>query len=236
MASGSWTSPPVNDPLYVPSTLGSTLGLAVHFDGGIAQLTDFLRDKQMLIVLDSCEHLVDATAFLAERLLAGAPRVHILATSREPLRAEGERVHRLSPLRYPTASFDLTAAEAIAFPAVQLFVERAAANLDGFELVDTDAPIVSDICRRLGGIALAIELAAARVDAFGIRQLSVLLDDRFRILKHGKRTAQPRHQSLAAALDWSYEFLPEVERVVLRRLSVFVGAFTLESAIAVAGR
>jgi len=160
--------------------------------------------------------------------------VHILATSREPLRADGERVYRLSPLDRPAASSAITAAEALAFPAVQLFVERAAAILDGFELSDADAPIVTDICHKLGGMALAIELAAARVDAFGVRQLSVLLDDRFRILKRGKRTAQPRHQSLTAALDWSYEFLPEGERVVLRRLSVFAGAFTLESAMAVA--
>jgi len=114
-------------------------------------------------------------------------------------------------------------------------VERTAAILDGFELSDADAPIVSDICRKLGGIALAIELAAARLDAFSIPQLSVLLNDRFHILKKGKRTAQPRHQSLAAALDWSYEFLTEVERIVLRRLSVFAGTFTLGSVVAVAG-
>jgi predicted ATPase/DNA-binding winged helix-turn-helix (wHTH) protein len=226
---------PVNDPQFVPNAFGTTLGLAIHSEDAIPQLTDFLRDKQMLVVLDSCEHVTEAAAILAEQLLAGAPAVHILATSREPLRAEGERVHRLSPLESPAASTDLTAVEALAFPAVRLFVERAAAILDGFELSDEDAPIVADICRKLGGIALAIELAAARIDAFGIRQLSVLLDDRFRILKQGKRTAQPRHQSLAATLDWSYEFLPEVERIVLRRLSVFAGAFTLGSTIAVAG-
>ena len=121
------------------------------------------------------------------------------------------------------------------FPAVQLFVERAAAILDGFELRDQDAPIVSEICGKLGGIPLAIELAAGRVDVFGLNQLAALLDDQFRILKQGKRTAQPRHQSFAATLDWSYELLPEIERVVLCRLSVFAGAFTLESAIAVAG-
>lgn len=226
---------PVNDRQFVANALGTTLGLSVQSESPIPQLADFLRDKRMLIVLDSCEHVVEAAAVLAEQLLAGAPGVHILTTSREPLRAEGERVHRLSPLESPAASVDLTAVEALAFPAVRLFVERAAAIMDGFELNDEDAPIVADICRKLSGIALAIELAAARVDAFGIRQLSVLLDDRFRILKQGKRTAQPRHQSLAAALDWSYEFLPEVERIVLRRLSVFAGTFTLSSAIAVAG-
>jgi predicted ATPase/DNA-binding winged helix-turn-helix (wHTH) protein len=226
---------PVNNPQFISNTLGATLGLAIHPEDAIPQLAAFLRDKQLLIVFDSCEHTVEAAALLAEQLLAVAPSINILATSREPLRAEGERVHRLSPLAAPAPSTNLTAVAALAFPSVQLFVERAAAILDGFELNDADAPIVADICRKLGGMALAIELAAARVDAFGIRQLSVLLDDRFRILKQGKRTAQPRHQSLTAALDWSYEFLPEVERVILRRLSIFAGAFTLGSSIAVAG-
>ncbi len=225
---------PVDDPQRVPDALGTTLGLTLHSGGAMLQLAAFLRDRRMLVVLDSCEHVLETAAPLAEVILAGAPGVHILATSREPLRAEGERVHRLSPLEIPSSSVSLTAAEALAFPSVRLFVERAAAIVDGFELEDADAPIVADICRKLGGVALAIELAAARVDAFGIRQLSVLLDDRFRILRQGKRTAQLRHRSLTAALDWSYEFLPEVERIVLRRLSVFAGVFTLESAIAVA--
>jgi predicted ATPase/DNA-binding winged helix-turn-helix (wHTH) protein len=226
---------PIDDLRMVPVAACSALGLAVQADDAVSRLSDFVRDKRMLVVLDSCEHVVEAAAVLSEQLLSAAPGVHILATSREPLRAEGERVYRLSPLDSPTASSDITAAEALAFPAVQLFVERAAAILDGFELSDTDAPVVADICRKLGGMALAIEFAAARMDAFSVQQLSVLLDDRFRILKQGKRTARPRHQSLAAALDWSYEFLPEVERIVLRRLSVFAGAFTLESALAVAG-
>jgi predicted ATPase/DNA-binding winged helix-turn-helix (wHTH) protein len=226
---------PVDDQRLVPIAAGSALGLTVHAEDALSRLSDFVRDKRMLVVLDSCEHVVEVAAVLAEQLLAGAPGVHVLVTSREPLRAEGERVHRLPPLDSPAIAPDLTAAEALAFPAIRLFVERAAAILDGFELSDADAPIVADICRKLGGIALAIEFAAARVDAFGVRQLSVLLDDRFHILRRGRRTAQPRHQSLTAALDWSYEFLPEGERVILRRLSVFAGAFTLESAIAVAG-
>ena len=226
---------PVNNAHAVPQALADTLGLTLHSEDAIPPLTAFLRDKQMLVVLDSCEHVLPTAASLVEHLLAGAPGIHILATSREPLRAEGERVHRLSPLETPPHSASLTAADALAFPSVHLFVERAAAILDNFELNDADAPIVADICRKLGGIALAIELAAARVDAFGIRQLSVLLDDRFRILKQGKRTAQPRHRSLTATLDWSYEFLPEAECAILRRLSVFAGTFTLESATAVAG-
>jgi predicted ATPase/DNA-binding winged helix-turn-helix (wHTH) protein len=225
----------VGDSLSVLDAVMKALGLAIRSENQESELVDYLRDKQLLIVLDSCEHVTEAAASLAEQLLAEAAGVHILATSREPLRANGEQIHRLPPLGSPGESADLTAAEALAFPAVQLFVERAAAILDGFELSDDDAPIVSDICSKLGGIALAIELAAARVDAFGVRQLGALLDDRFHILTYGKRTARARHQSLAAALDWSYEFLPEIERVVLRRLSVFAGAFTLESAIAVAG-
>jgi predicted ATPase/DNA-binding winged helix-turn-helix (wHTH) protein len=226
---------PLEGPQLVSSALGVVLGLSVHPENAAAQLVDFLRDKRMLIVLDSCEHVIDAAASLAEQLVAGAAGVHILATSREPLRAKGEWVHRLQPLDIPADPAKLTAAEALAYPAVQLFVERAAAILDGFELSDADAPIVSAICRKLGGIALAIELAAARVDAFTLHQLELLLDDRFRILNRGRRTARPRHRSLAAALDWSYEFLPEVERAVLRRLSVFAGLFDLDAAIAVAG-
>jgi predicted ATPase/DNA-binding winged helix-turn-helix (wHTH) protein len=226
---------PLSDPRLVSSTLASALGLAIHSDNALPQLINSLQDKQMLVVLDSCEHVIETTAALAEGLLAGAPGVHILATSREPLRAVGERAHRLSPLESPSSVSGLTAAEALAFPAVQLFVERAAAILDDFQLSDTDAPIIADICSKLGGIALAIELAAARMDAFGVGQLLALLDDRLEIFNQGRRTAQPRHRSLAAMLDWSYEYLPETERVILRRLSVFAGPFTLESAIAVAG-
>jgi predicted ATPase/DNA-binding winged helix-turn-helix (wHTH) protein len=226
---------PIEDPQFVLSALGTALGHAVAPEDAVPRLVEFLRDKRMLIVLDSCERTIAAAASLVEQLLAGTSGVDILATSREPLRVDGERIHRLLPLDVPSDPMERTAAEALEYSGVQLFVERAAAILDGFELTDTDAPIVSDICRKLGGIALAIELAAARTDAFGIQQLAVLLDDRFRILKQGKRTAQPRHRSLAAMLDWSYEFLPEGERLVLCRLSVFAGIFTLASAVAVAG-
>jgi predicted ATPase/DNA-binding winged helix-turn-helix (wHTH) protein len=225
---------PLGAPHFVASAVASALGLAIGSDDALPGLVADLQDKKMLIVLDSCEHVIDMAAALAEQVLNGAPGVHIVATSREPLRAKGERAHRLSSLESPSASLGLTASEALAFPSVQLFVERAAANLDGFELSDSDAPIVADICRKLEGMPLAIELAATRVDAFGVRQLSVLLDDRIRLLKYGTRTAQPRHQTLTAALDWSYEFLPEPERMLLRRLSVFSSVFTLESASAVA--
>ena len=187
----------------------------------------------MLLVLDNCEHVIDAAATLAVVVLTGAPGVHVLATSREPLRVEGEQVHRLSPLASPPAPAQLTATEALGFPAVQLFVERAAATLDEFELTDTDAPIVADICSKLDGIALAIELAAARIDTFGVRGVAAHLDDRFQLLTRGRRTALPRHRTLRATLDWSYQLLPEPERVVLRRLAIFAGGFTEEAASAV---
>src|SRR5262249_34527562 len=225
---------PLTDPLLVPSALALVLGLAIRSDNPIPGLVDSLRDREMLIVLDSCDHVIDAAALLAEEVLRAAPGVHLLATSREAMRAEGERVQRLGPLGVPAATADLTAAEALAYPAVQLFVERASESLDTFELTDANAAVVADVCRRLDGIALAIELAAGRVNAFGVPGLAALLNDRFRLLAGGRRTALPRHQTLSATLDWSYEHLPETERVVLRRLAVCAGGFTLAAAQAIA--
>src|SRR5262249_9131925 len=150
---------PLSDARFVPNTLASVLGLTIHSGDAVPGLISFLRDKQMLVVLDSCEHVIEAAAALAEQIFDHAPGVHILATSREPLRTRGERAHRLSPLESPPSSSGLTAAEALAFPAVELFVERASTSLDGFELSDATAPIVAEICRKLQGIALAIELA-----------------------------------------------------------------------------
>ena len=226
----------LSDPSLVASTLASALGVAVRSENPTRALVSFLKDKEVLIVLDSCERVIEAAASLAENAFNGARRTHILATSREPLRVEGERVHRMPPLAGPPSSAHITAAEALAFPAVQLFVERAAASLDAFELTDADAPIVADICRRLDGIALAIEIAAGRADAFGIAGLAALLDDRFRLVMRGRRTALTRHQTLTTTLDWSYALLPETERVVLRRLAVFRGIFTMDSASAVLAR
>src|SRR6516165_4835774 len=224
---------PLTDPQFVPGAVASALGLTIHSENVVAGLAACLRDKQTLIVLDSCEHVIDAAASLAEQIIGSATDVHILATSREPLRAKAERVHRLPPLESPPTAPGLTAAEALAFPAVQLFVERASESLENFELSDADASVVADICRRLEGVALAIELAATRVNSLGVCELVALLGDRFWLLRQGRRTALSRHRTLAAALDWSYEFLPETERTILRRLSVFAGAFTLASATAV---
>jgi predicted ATPase/DNA-binding winged helix-turn-helix (wHTH) protein len=222
---------PLSDARFVAGALAAALGLNIHSDDGAQALIASLRGRCLLLVLDSCEHVIEAAAVLAARIVGGAPGVLVLATSREPLRAGGESVHRLAPLEYPPAGADITAARALEFPAVQLFVERAAECLEGYQLSDADAPAVAEICRRLEGIALAIELAAMRIDAFGARELAARLDDRFRLLKRGRRSAERRHATLAAALDWSYEFLPEEERALLRHLSLFAGAFTLDAAI-----
>ena len=225
---------PLGDPRLVPSALAAVLGLEIRSDSPLPGLIALLRDKRMLLVLDNCEHVIDEAAVLTAGILRGAPGVHILATSREPLRAEGEHVYRLSPLEIPSGSAGLTAAKALGFPAVQLFVERAAASLDEFELSDADAAIVADICRKLDGIPLAIEFAAARAEAFGVRGLATRLDERLRLLTSGLLAAAPRHQTMSATLDWSYQLLTEAEQRVLRCLAIFAGGFTLQGAAAVA--
>jgi len=222
------------DPDLVPSSLGAVLGISLPGVNPVFGLTAWLRDKHTLIVLDSCEHVIGAAAALAEEILRAAPRARILATSREPLRAEGEWLHRLTSLELPSQAASPTADEAMRYSAVELFSERAVATDDGFFLDDADVSAVLEICRRLDGVPLALELAAARVDAFGVKGLAARLDDRFAVLTKGRRTALPRHQTLRAAMDWSYDFLPEIEQVVLRRLAVFRGSFTMEAAAAVA--
>ena len=221
------------DPSLVPSALSTSLGIPLSGANPVSGLAAWLRDKQALIVLDNCEHVIGAVAPLVEAVLKAAPRVHILVTSREPLRAEGEWLHRLASLELPAGSSDLTAAEALQYSAVQLFNERAMAAVDGFNIDDTHVSAVLEICRRLDGVPLALELAAARIDVFGVRELADHLDDRFRVLTSGRRTALPRHQTLGATLDWSYQLLSEAERMVLRRLAVFAGDFPLEAAVAV---
>jgi predicted ATPase/DNA-binding winged helix-turn-helix (wHTH) protein len=225
---------PLGDPQLLPSALASVLGIPSRSENPLSGLLAFLRDKRMLIVLDSCEHLVEAAATMVEALLKGARGVRLLATSREPLGAEGEWVERLAPLGIPESQAGLTAALALAFPAIQLFTERAAAGIEGFKLSDEDVPAAVEICQKLDGIPLAIELAAARVGLFGIPRLAARLNDRLDVLTRGRRTALPRHKTLRATLDWSYGILSGDEQVVLKRLAVFCGEFTLDSATAVA--
>jgi predicted ATPase/DNA-binding winged helix-turn-helix (wHTH) protein len=233
---GAWCAElaSLSDHDLVPSALCALLGIRLSGVNPLLELTGWLRDKHILIVLDSCEHVVGAAASLAEAILKAAPHLGILATSREPLRAEGEWLHRLAPLELPPQTrIFANAAEALRYSAVELFNERATATTDRFVLDDTDVPAVLEICRRLDGVPLALELAAARVDTFGVGGLAARLDGRFSVLTSGRRTALPRQQTLRATIDWSYDLLPEPERRLLRHLAVFVGGFTHEAATAV---
>ena len=223
----------LSNPNLVATAVASMLGLSVRVDDATASLIAYLKDKRILLILDTCEHLIEAVAALASQVFIGAPDVHILATSREVLRVEGEHVYKLDALACPPDLPDLTAAAAKTFPATQLFVERAAAGGACLDLSDAEAAIVGRICRKLDGVALAIELAARRVEAYGLQQTATLLDQRLTLLWPGQRTAPPRQKTLQAMLDWSYGLLSELERVILRRLAVFVGHFTLDAALAV---
>ena len=225
---------PLADPQVLPSALASVLGVPTHAECPLDGLVALLREKRVLIVLDSCEHLVEAAATMTEALLKGAPGVQILATSREALEIEGEWVEQLEPLGTPDSVVGLTAAQALAFPALQLFAERAATRVEGFTLSDKDVPAAVEICQKLDGIPLAIELAAARVGVFGISGLAERLNDRLAVLTRGRRTAPPRHKTLRAMLDWSYCLLSAREQEVLNRLAIFAGEFALDSANAVA--
>jgi predicted ATPase/DNA-binding winged helix-turn-helix (wHTH) protein len=219
----------------VATGIASALRLGpVGGDDVVESIVAFVRDRPALLVLDSCEHVIDAVAPLVERLVGAAPGLHVLATSREALRVRGEHVHRLSPLDLPPERSGISAAEVLRFGAVQLFVERATASGARLSLSDEDAALVADMCRKLDGNALAIEFAAARVDVHGVRGTASLLENRFKLFWHGRRTAVPRHQTLGALLDWSYNLLDEHERRILRWLSVFVGSFSLEAVAAVA--
>ena len=217
----------------IAEALCDKLGLAGQavppMDAAIAHL----RANPALLVLDTCEGVIEAAARFAQAVVTSAPAVRVLATSRESLRAEGEEVYRIQPLAAPLAGDALTAQAALAYPAVQLFVQRVTANDLSFELSDAQAPIIGGICRELDGIALAIELAASRVDAFGIQQVANLLATEFALTWPGRRTAAPRQQTLRATLNWSHDLLAPVERIVLRRLAALVGAYPLEAAVAV---
>ncbi|WP_207485806.1 ATP-binding protein [Arenibaculum pallidiluteum] len=218
------------DSTLVNAAVATALGFVPQAEDPLPGLLAFLAGRRILLVLDNCEHVVDAAATLAERLYSQAPHLFILTTSREALRAEGEHVHLLHPLDTPPSEEGLTAAQALAWPAIQLFMERAASGGYRSALTDEDAPIVAGICQRLDGLALAIELAAGRVGSYGIRGTAELLDNRFKLLWQGRRSALPRHQTMQAMLDWSYNLLSERDRCVLRRLSTFAGIFTLEAA------
>ena len=220
----------VADAKLLAPTIAASLGLSVQSADAVPTLLEYLRTLRMLLVIDNCEHIVDAVATLTETIFREAPDVHILATSREALRVEGEHAFWLPPLASPAPQSSMKAGDVRQFPAVQLFMERAAASGHRLELDDENAPIVAGICGRLDGIALAIELAAGRAGSHGIVATADLLNKNLGLDWHGRRTALPRHQTLRALLDWSYGLLPEAEQLALRRLSVFVGTFTAEAA------
>ncbi|WP_437535029.1 AAA family ATPase [Sorangium sp. So ce726] len=224
---------PLKEPSLVPHAIAAATGLVVHSATIMAALCRFLRDRHTLLVLDNCEHMLDAIAPCVTRILEEAPGVHVLTTGRAPLRAAGEQVHRLTGLAVPSNTSVLTASDALSFPAIELFVERATDRLESFTLSDTDAPAVAEICRSLDGIALAIELAAMRVDVFGVRGLQKQLGDSFHLLGE-RRAGLERHRTLAATLAWSYGLLPAHEAALLRAVSVFPGAFRLHDASAIA--
>nr|WP_246184935.1 winged helix-turn-helix domain-containing protein [Paracoccus aestuariivivens] len=218
----------VMQPTLVPTAIASALGILSRSDDIIRDIADHLGAQGVMLVLDSCEQSVDGVASAVEAIMDLSPSAHILATSREPLRAEGERVHRLPPLELPVAPAG--AAEALTSPAVQLFVERADACLGTYELTDRDVPFVVAICAQLDGIALAIELAAGRLEAISVQELAASLSDCFRLLTRGRRTALPRHQTLRATLDWSYDALTDDDRKALQELSVLRGWFAADAA------
>jgi predicted ATPase len=224
----------LDDASLAPTAIASVLGFGPLQGNPTTALVEAVRNKRMLLVFDNCSHVAEAAASVAVSILRGAAGVRILATSREPLRAEGEQRYRLSPLVVPPGSAAYTAAAALRFSAVELFVRLAAARLENFELTDADVPFIMDLCRKLDGIPLAIKFAAGRIDAFGVRGLAALLDAGMQSLTSSCRTALPRHQTLRSMLDWSYDWLTEPERSILRRVSILEGSFTLEEAIAVA--
>ena len=223
------------DPDLVVRAIGTSVGLAPTSNERSQELVDLIRSRKLLIILDNCEHVIQAAASIAEQLFQGAGGVYLLATSRELLKVEGEHCCRVEPLDFPPTESEQTADVVARYPAVQLFVERVAARGGNFVLTDREAPFVADMCRRLDGLPLAIELAAGPVAALGMRSTLADLASRLEWLKRGHRTAIPRHQTLKATLDWSYDLLSGVERIVLRRIARFVGQFSLEGARYVAG-
>lgn len=221
---------PVVDPSLLAQRVASTVGCLTDYTSAHTVLQQWANERRALVVLDSCEHVVEAAAELAEVLGGAGSRVAVLATSREPLRARGEWLYRLAPMRLPQPGEVASVSQAMTFPALRLFVERAGAAAPGFALADADVPQLVSLCTRLDGIALAIEIVAARVDALGIAGLSQRLESLLLHLPVRRRHAPARHSTLAALLEWSYRLLSPVEQTVLRRLSVFRSSFSTEMA------
>jgi predicted ATPase/DNA-binding winged helix-turn-helix (wHTH) protein len=221
----------LTDPRHVPGAVATSLGFALKSKDPALELVELVRSRKLLIIFDSCEHVIDAVALLAEQLYQQATEVRVLTTSRELLKVEGEHCYRIPPLDFPPEGSGQTAYAVLPYPAVRLFVQRAAARAGSFVLTDEEAPFVAEMCRRLDGIPLAIELAAGQVATLGTRNAVA----RSELLRLSHRTAVPRHRTLKATFDWSYDLLSDAERIVFRRIATFVGHFTLEGAQCVVG-
>jgi predicted ATPase/class 3 adenylate cyclase len=222
---------PIADAQLVAQTIASTLGVKGSATQSVEDaLAEHVRDRRLLAILDNCEHVVHACAEIAARLLQAGPHVTILATSREPLRVTGETTYPVQPLDVPDRNGAPSPASLTSCEATRLFIDRATGSRADFRLTDRNAGAVADICRRLDGIPLALELAAARVRSMSVEIIAEHLDDRFRLLVQGDRTALPRQQTLRALIEWSYDLLTEHERALFRRLAVFAASFTLEAA------
>jgi predicted ATPase len=219
------------DPALIPHVVAARCGVADHGSPTVLDaLVSALRPQHRLLVLDNCEHLLTACAHLVETLLASCPQLHILATSRETIAIPGEVTWLVPPLRVPESDTLTSLEDALASEAVDLFVARATAVLPAFRLTAANAASVVRICRRVEGLPLALELAAARLRVLSLAELAERLDDASHLLTGGRRTAHPRQQTLRATLDWSYALLPETERAVFSRLAVFAGSFSLGAA------
>jgi predicted ATPase/DNA-binding winged helix-turn-helix (wHTH) protein len=225
----------LTDSRLVAAAVATSLGLQLKSKDPGLELVDLVRSQKLLIILDSCEHVIDAVASLAEQLYKETEEVHLLTTSRELLKVEGEHCCRVLPLDCPPDGSTQTAHAVLRYPSVQLFVRCVAARAGSFVLTDEEAPFVAEMCRKLDGIPLAIELAAGQVAALGLKNTVSRLVSRPELLKLSHRTAVPRHRTLNATLDWSYDLLSDAEKIVLRRIAPFVGHFTLEGARYVAG-
>src|SRR3984893_10309503 len=225
----------LTDPQHVAGAVATSLGLAPKSKDPGLELIDLVGSRKLLIILDSCEHVIEAVASLAEQLYQQTEEIHVLTTSRELLKVEGEHCYRVLPLDCPPDGSEQTANAVLQYPSVQLFVRRVAARAGSVVLTDEEAPFVAEMCRKLDGIPLAIELAAGQVAILGIKNTVARLVSRLELLRLSHRTAVPRHRTLKATLDWSYDLLSDAERIILRRIAPFVGHFTLEGARDVAG-
>ena len=226
---------PLTDPLQLPQAVAAALGMTGAQAGDVDRIADFLQERSALVVLDNCEHLLDAAARFVRMVLDRSPKLHVLATSREPLRIAGEAVYEIPVLACPPPDKALSAEKALEYPAVELFVERAASYDTTFALADDQAVVAATIVRRLDGLPLAIELAAARVRTLGLRTVEQRLNRRFELLSGGDRIAPSRQQTMRALIQWSYNLLSPAEQLLFCRLSIFAGGWTLEAAERVCG-